>query len=88
MVSVILFSLIYKSSVAPGKEAFSAVGFIGAAVFGAGISLFLYGKQAYKILAPIGLALSALSYILISNPKLTDKNAVAFYNLNILFALI
>ena len=86
--SVIVFSLIYKSSVAPGKEAFSAVGFIGAAVFGAGISLFIYGKNTYKILAPIGLALSLLSYILISNPKLTGENAVAFYNLNILFALI
>lgn len=88
VISVIIFSVIYKSCVAPGKEAFSAVGFIGAAVFGAGISLFLYGKQAYKILASIGLALSLLSYILMSKLELTGENAANFYYVNILFALI
>ena len=88
VISVIIFSVIYKSSAAPGKEAFSGVGFIGAAVFGAGISFFLYGKKPYKFLTPIGLALSLLSYILMSRPELTGENTVVFYNLNILFSLI
>ena len=89
LICAVLFALICKNTVIPpSRSAFCGIGGAGALLFGAGISLFLYGKKAYKILAPSGVALSVLSYILIGNARLTGENSAYFYYLNILFALI
>lgn len=86
--AILIFALIYKSLPHfPTKAAFCAVGFIGAALLGVGISLFIYGKKAYKILSPAGIVLAVLSYILISKPELTGENSPLFYYLNIVISL-
>lgn len=87
--AIFIFSLIFKKlPVLPQNKAFCGIGFIGAALLGVGISLFLYGKRAYKILAPVGIALAVLSFLLISKPGLTSENAPAFYYYNICTALL
>ena len=87
--AILIFSLIYKIlPVLPQNKAFCGIGFIGAALLGVGISLFLYGKRAYKILAPVGIALAALSCLLMSKPGLTGENALAFYYYNICTTLL
>ncbi len=88
VLSILIFGLVYKNlPVLPHNKAFCAVGFIGAALLGAGISLFIYGKKAYKILIPTGLTLAILSYILISKPELTGENSPFFYYFNIVISL-
>ena len=74
--------------VSPHNKAFGITGFVGAAIFGVGISFFLYGKKAYKFLALVGIALVVLSFQLMSKPGLTGEYSVKFYYLNILFSLI
>ena len=87
--AILIFSLILKKlPVLPQNKAFCGIGFIGAALLGVGISLFLYGKRAYKILAPVGIALAALSCLLMSKPGLTSENAPAFYYYNICTTLL
>ena len=82
--AILLFGLIFKSlPTSPNNAAFCAVGFIGAAIFGAGISLFIYGKRAYKIIVTIGIALAALSCLLMSKAGLTGEYSVPFYYCNI-----
>ncbi len=88
ILSILIFALIYKNlPVLPHNKAFCAVGFIGSAILGAGISLFLYGKNAYKILVPVGIVLAALSCLLMSKPGLTGENSPLFYYLNIVISL-
>ena len=88
VLSILIFGLIYKSlPVLPHNTAFCGIGFIGAMLLGAGISLFLYGKTAYKVLAPAGLALAMLSCILMSKPELTGEYSQFFYHFNIVISL-
>lgn len=86
---IMIFAMIFNNlPTSPHNEAFGINGFVGAALLGVGISLFLYGKKAYKFLAPAGIALALLSCLLMSRTGLTGESSARFYYLNILFSLI
>ena len=81
---ILIFGLIYKNlPVSPHNGAFGINGFVGAALLGVGISLFLYGKTAYKFLALVGIALAVLSCFLVCKAKPADGKTILFYYYNI-----